>query len=417
MTDVVVVGGGSAGLSAAVAAARAGARVVLVERAASLGGMGSLALVHTICGLYRRGGEEPTFANDGFAREFAARLLDAGGARGPVSMGGLWVLPHDPREFAALADIIAAETPGLEVWREAELVGAESEDGRLGRVEVVTEGVRQVVCARAFVDATGDAALTALAGADFAQTEGARLQRPAFIVRLGDGPETGLDGEARLRLAHALAGAVRAGALPPEALGAAFRSGIKPGDVFLTLDLAAGGDGWNPAEPGALAAVEALGRSMAAAIVAFLARTAAGWERVEIRQWPARAGVRESRRVSGVYELRGDDVLNGAQFADGIAEIAWPLELREQATGPRWRHPTGEQPAQIPLRALRHRDVANLWVAGRCLSCDHEAQAAIRVMGTCFATGEAAGAAAALTANAAPDWNQLAARIRKGRAC
>src|SRR5690606_11787358 len=83
----------------------------------------------------------------------------------------------------------------------------------------------------------------------------------------------------------------------------------------------------------------------------------------------------------------------------------WPIELRERHTGPRWRFPEGNRPTHIPLRALRVRGAENLWVAGRCISCDHEAQASIRVIGTCMATGQAAGAAAALQAatGAAPD--------------
>jgi hypothetical protein len=416
MTDVVVAGGGSAGLAAAVAAARAGARTVLIERATALGGMGSLALVHTICGLYRRDGGEAVFANGGFAREFAARLRATGGAGEPVEMNGLWVLPHDPAAFAALAAVLVAETPGLDVWFGAELVGAVAPDGRLEHVEVSIEGTRRTGSARAFVDATGDAAVTALAGAAFAQEEGARLQRPAYIVRLGGGPGA-LEGEARLKLAHALAGAVRAGDLPTGALGAAFRAGIHAGDIFLTLDLAAGGAAWDPCAPDALADVEAVGGAVTREIVAFLARTVVGWERAEVAEWPVRPGVRESRRPRGVYELSGEDVLTGAQFPDGIAEVAWPLELRERATGPRWRHPRGGRPAQIPLRALRHRDVENLWVAGRCISCDHAAQAAIRVMGTCLATGEAAGRAAASDFGAGPDWNRLAASINQERRC
>src|SRR6185436_18620399 len=86
------------------------------------------------------------------------------------------------------------------------------------------------------------------------------------------------------------------------------------------------------------------------------------------------------------------------QFFDQVAFAAWPIELRETASGPRLRFPTGEQPAGIPLRALRAKQDPALFMAGRCISCSHEAQASIRVIGTCLATGEAAGIAAALTA-------------------
>ena len=132
--------------------------------------------------------------------------------------------------------------------------------------------------------------------------------------------------------------------------------------------------------------------------------------------WPARAGVRESRRATGVCELTKDDFLKGAAFDDGVASTSWPMELRERATGPRWQFPETPRAAQIPLRSLRHRDVENLWIAGRCISASHEAQASIRVIGTCLATGEAAGIAAAEDlASRETNWQAAAERLIKRR--
>jgi hypothetical protein len=100
----------------------------------------------------------------------------------------------------------------------------------------------------------------------------------------------------------------------------------------------------------------------------------------------------------GRYQLKTEDILRGTQFFDQVALAAWPIELRETAAGPRLRFPTGEQPCGIPLRSLQAKEDTSLFMAGRCISCSHEAQASIRVIGTCLATGEAAGIAAALTA-------------------
>ena len=114
--------------------------------------------------------------------------------------------------------------------------------------------------------------------------------------------------------------------------------------------------------------------------------------------WPSRAGVRESRRVIGQARVSTQDVAEGTEPADTVAYSAWPMELRETANGPRLRFPAEERACGVPLGALQaHRD-DTLFVAGRCLSCSHEAQAALRVIGTCLATGEAAGLAAALQA-------------------
>ena len=111
--DILVVGGGTAGIAAAVSAARAGARTLLVERRNALGGMASNALVHTLCGLYllRNDDAQPlAYANEGFPREFAESVIRAGGASEPVRMGKLDVLPHQPAALAAVADDITRQT-------------------------------------------------------------------------------------------------------------------------------------------------------------------------------------------------------------------------------------------------------------------------------------------------------------------
>jgi hypothetical protein len=141
--------------------------------------------------------------------------------------------------------------------------------------------------------------------------------------------------------------------------------------------------------------LESRGREVAAATVRWLAREDEAWRGSHISHWPLRAGIRESRRWTGEYVLTADDILSGGRFDDEIALATWPMEMRETAKGPKLRFPKDNLPAGIPLRCLKPAGTERLFVAGRCISADHEAQASIRVMGTCFATGEAAGRAAA----------------------
>jgi hypothetical protein len=390
--DVVVAGGGSAGLAAAVAAARLGVRTLLVERNGLLGGMASAALVHSICGLYRLPkGDGPAIpANTGFAMEFARRLLAGGGAAGPMRMGRVEVLLQRPVAFAHLCDAFARETSLLDVRLQSEMVAAGPRSITLacrGRTDEVNAGV--------FVDATGDAVLATLRGALCEMEPAARLQRPAFIFALA-GVEAGkLDDHGRLRLARQIAQAVKDGVLPPAALGAHFRASAQATEAFVTIDLE-GGPNFDPLNAACLTQLEIDGRELAVRLVDFLRRGGPGFAASYVAAWPARAGVRESRRIVGRYRLQADDIEQGVQFPDGVAFAAWPMELRETAKGPKLRFPTGDEPCAVPLRALQAAEDEALFMAGRCISCSHEAQASVRVIGTCLATGEAAGLAAAL---------------------
>lgn len=395
--DVLVLGGGGAGLAAAVAAARAGAHTVLMERNGTLGGMATAALVHSICGLYLLR-EEPgaVLAHRGIPGELAARLLKAGASGAPVRMGRMDVLPHAPAGFAVVAGALAASCASLEVLLHSDLC-AVTGSGTVESVGALRGGERVDIEPRTVVDASGDGALAALAGAQTDQAPPERLQRPAFIFTISGADTAALGPEERIRLAHQIATQVQGGRLDPGCLGAQFRASGPGPELFVTIDLAAG-PGYDPVDARQLEALKAQGRALALQLCDFLRAEHPAFARCAPGTFPERLGVRESRRVHGLATVTGDDVLQGRAVADEVAVGTWPMEIRERATGPRWRYPEGNRPTPIPLGALRAAGLGNLWMAGRCISCDHEAQAALRVIGTCLATGQAAGLAAALQA-------------------
>lgn len=398
--DVIVAGGGSAGLAAAVAAARAGAKTLLIERTGALGGMVTASLVHSICGLYRlTSGPDAKLGHSGFPVEFAQRLLATGGAHGPVRLGRVDILLQQPVAFARVADEFAGAEKNLTVRFHTELSAVEASDGAVHSVEILCRGLREQVAARAFVDTTGDGTLAWLAGAEYELAP--TLQRPAFIFGLAGVAAGAVADEARMRVAQQIVAGVRAGEIPQGALGAHFRQTVRSGEVFVTLDLdnPEAGPVFNPLCPDSLGAMEAYGRQLASALAVFLQKEAEGFSDSYIAAFPARVGIRESRRICGEYQINADDIVNGSTFGDAVAVSTWPIEMREQATGPRLRFPEGNRSCDIPLRALRVRGFENLFVAGRCLSSSHEAQAALRVIGTCLAMGEAAGIAAGLKAS------------------
>ncbi|NQX02331.1 FAD-dependent oxidoreductase [bacterium] len=397
--DVVVIGGGCAGLAAAVTAAREGARTLLIERHGFLGGMGTASLVHTFCGLYLLRDEAgAVLANPGFATEMAGRMIAATGI-GPARMGRVDVLTQHPVEFVRIADELIAAEPWIELRLHSE-VAAISREGAEWRIRI--SGVKPAVTARALVDASGDAVVAALLGVEAAKVEAPRLQRPAYVF--GVHTAAAMDDEARLWTAGRIVEGIRAGQLPEAALGLSFRGSGRPGEVFGTLDLAGGESlaDYDPLDPACLTSLEIHGRATASKTVAWLAGQAGFWADAYISHWPLRAGVRESRRWLGEYVLTGANLLAGKRFDDEIALATWPMEFRETARGPKLHFPEGNRPAGIPLRCLKPAGIGQLFVAGRCISTDHEAQASIRVMGTCFATGEAAGRAAAKSFSTIP---------------
>lgn len=397
--DVLVIGGGSAGVAAAVAAARGGAKTVLVERHGVLGGMAPVALVHSICGLYLlREDPVPVFANPGFATEFATRLIDAGGAWGPQRMGRVDVLLQHPTAFAVLCDRMVGETPGLEVSLHTEVVAIRGGE-RIEAVEMICRGVRRTIEPKAVIDASGDGVTAVLGEAGSERAGAGQLQRPALIFSMQGVEVSCLERDGRIRLAAQLVAAVREGLLPRGALGAHFRATPRgKGEAFVTIDLDPPDGAYDPTDPACLTAMEMHGRDLADRLARYLREHVEGFTACDIASLPARVGVRESRRLVGRYRLEEEDILRGAEFDDAIGLGTWPMELRETTSGARLRFPREDRPCQIPLRALRSASVANLFMAGRCISASHEAQASIRVIGACFVTGEAAGLAAAIAA-------------------
>lgn len=387
--DLAVVGGGSAGLAAAVTAARTGARVVLLERYGFLGGMGTASLVHTFCGLYLLR-DEPgaVLANPGFSTEMAERMIAATGI-GPQRMGRVDVLPQHPVEFVRIADELVLAEPTLELSLHTEVLSVKRE-GEIWIIRAGGRGGERSLSAKALVDASGDAVVAGFLGKGSEMTDAPRLQRPAYVFGAQGIGEFG-DAE-RLETAGWIVAGVRKGELPAAAMGLSFRGSGRKGEVFGSLDLtgAEAASGYDPLDAGCLTMLEMEGRQVATAVMRHLRERTEVWKNSYVSHWPARAGVRESRRWLGDHILTGDDLLQGKRFDDEVALATWPMEFRETAKGPKLRYPEGNRPAGIPAGCLKPRATEGLWVAGRCISTDHDAQASIRVMGTCFATGEAA---------------------------
>jgi len=393
--DVVIVGGGAAGLAAAVAAAGRGARTALVERYGFLGGMATAGMVGTICGLYRTaqsGPPEPL--NEGFPEFFARRLAAMPGCEPPARRGRTFVLPYSPFAFMCLADEVTASAGPLDVYLHAYLAAVESDVGRITSVRVTTWERTVELAARAVVDTSGDAVVAHQAGAATETSAPADRQLPSLIFVLQQVETAALGPGARVALLRALATAEQAGTLPKGASNLTLGVSAQPGEVICKLALSGIVEELSPGRD-LLTAAEQEGRKRARAVTEFL-RSLPPFARAFVSHTAPQVGVRESRRVVGRYQLTREDVLAGRKFQDTAARASWPIELwADGHLGALYEYLEDGETYDIPGRCLQARDVSNLFVAGRCMSATHEALGSSRVIGTCLATGEAAGVLAA----------------------
>lgn len=389
--DVIVAGGGSAGLAAALASARAGAKTLLLERQTKLGGMGTNALVHTFCGLFHPDVSQPwAWLNPGIATEIGQIMMDRTGQTDPDLMGTVYVLRQHPSLYALIADELCLAETSLAILSGTEWTGLKQDENGW-HLEVITRGERRTLRSKSLVDTTGDATGARLMNPAWcAQAEAARLYRPAYICAFHGVTGTHDDGW-RLKTGAQIFRAIRDGLLPTAAMGAAFRDSPFAGETFLTVDLEAGQGDWDPFDPVKRARVEQEGREVALRLWEFLRTNHEDFRNSPPPMLPTKAGIRETARYIGDYVITGGDLAVSRRFDDEVALAGWPMEKRENARGPKFRYFDEPKPPGIPARCLFRQDAPGLFFAGRCLSADHEALASLRVMGTCMATGEAAG--------------------------
>jgi hypothetical protein len=410
--DVLVVGGGSAGIAAAVAAARQGARTLLVERHAYLGGTLTAVTLGSICGQYSVDSEgRITKVVAGFCDKVLAGLAELGGVRPVFRWLDTATTPYDPFLMRIALDRLAGQA-GVRVLFHSLLVDVvRSEDGRLTHAIFEGRDGRWAVTARSFIDASGDGDLMARAGAPF-QTDIAAQQFPTAMFSFG-GVNTDLAGRMKRADLHAaLEKAVGAGFDLPRTAGGLFA--IHPGTMHANITrIALEGRSPDVLDTHEISAAERVGREQIHLYLEAFRHHVPGFDQAYIADAGAMIGIRESRRLQGRHVLRSDEVLGLARFDDTIGLSGWPLEEHGAGRATRWVWLENGGYYQIPFRVLvPATGPQNLLVAGRCLSADHGAHASARVAAQCFVMGEAAGTAAALatrtdTAMAEIDVNEL----------
>ncbi len=380
---LVVVGAGAAGTAAAIAAARLGVRVSLLEKADRLGGTLAHSLIHTIGGLYDTSGE---FMNSGLPVELADRLLQASPLTRMRRIGRTWTLSVSPEVYQTVVEAWVGEESKIEVFLKSEVVSVEADDCSVRRIESVNTGRRSALQPVALIDATGSA-------------EAVRMIDPGLVV---DNPRQAAGGlifqmrglepgalkfPKNVQIVRAVRRAARDGALPGECAMAWIDTGVHEDEAYVKLFVPLSVD-WR--RPGVMAETTRKAERARDELAAFLAGRPGFSDARIIRT--GSLGIRDGGRIEGEYCLTEADVREGRNFSDAACRCSWPIEYWDPETGVSLEHLPGFY--EIPLRSLKVRNMKNLWAAGKCLSAEPRAQSSARVAGCCWAMGEAVGKAA-----------------------
>ena len=417
--DVLVVGGGPAGLGAALGAAWSGARVILAERYGFLGGNATAALVMPLMSFHTQkysreqrrdvsllptdhGPGDPVIA--GALRVLLERLVKAGGAIEP-SLDTGYVVPFDPESFKLVALDLLDEA-GAQFLLHAFASGVVQRNGGLG-VVFETKSGPLVVQAPVVVDATGDGDVAALAGGAYdvgRESDGlvqpmtlmfrvVAFEREAFSDYIRENPQQwrGVHGLWELVQKATQAGELQLTREDILFFGTPHEDEISVNSTRVTKVL--GTDVWD------LTYAEWESRRQMRQVAAFFRKYVPGFQDAYVAQSGVNVGVRETRRIRGDYTLTAEDLLGLRRFPDVVARGTYPLDIHnpEGKGTVLKRIPAGEA-YDIPLRALLPTGLERVVVSGRCISGTHEAHSSYRVMPISMATGQAAGVCAALAA-------------------
>jgi hypothetical protein len=412
--DVVIVGGGSAGVAAAIAAGREGARVLLVERYGSLGGTSTDALVGPFMTSYDSEGQRPVVG--GIFTELVDRMVAIGGAISPDGIGA-------GTEFASFIELghsnvtpfnadalrlVAAEMvldAGVELLLHSDFIDVVKLGDRVDTVIVRLKQGFVAVPAGFVIDCSADGDVAHRAGAAFTLGRGDGHMQPAtMFFRIGNVDDEGVHAWIRNRrethpgerlFQSIVEAAIERGEfrIPRQYIN--IYQEPEPGVYRVNVTRILGVDGTRSED---LTRAEVEGRKQVFELLQFFRKYCPGLENATLLSVASRIGIRETRHIHGDYVLTGDDVIEGRRFPDAVARYAYPVDIHDVA-GSRGRlEAIKNDYYEIPAGCLRVKGMPNLLVAGRCLSADHVAHGSVRVIPACYATGQAAGTLAALAA-------------------
>ncbi len=391
-TDVVVLGGGSAGIAAAVAVARKGLQVILIERNAYLGGKATAAEVGTICGLYKFNKEYiPEFIVKGFAKEFSEILQNKSNTMPLHNADGLHYLPYNIDTFKNVSLDLLHENK-VTVYFNSVLKTVQTENGKIVTVSVIANGNPITIHLKSIIDCSGDSIISRAGDLPLIKSEYYQAAAQVFTMQ-------GVDENNEARLGMILMKALRS-AIDKKQLADFYdrvyivQGSLKNNVVSLKIGIPL------PVTyaPGNLQELKTVAHSFVENLSQFLITHVATFKNASVKHIAPEVGTRIGQRSIGKYILTEEDVLQCKKFSDAIANAAWPIEEWEQNRRVKMRYFILDDHYQVPAGCLQSNSILNLFFAGRNISATDSAIASARVMGICLQTGYAAGCMAASSA-------------------
>ena len=426
--DVVVIGGGPAGAVAAMAAARNGAKTLLVEQNGYLGGMLTAGGVGPQMTFHAGETQVVRGIPDEIVERMKALKLSPGHVEDFVGYASS-ITPFDAEGLKYVLETMAQES-GVELLYHTVFTGCTVKEEKITAVQLYSKGGFFEVEAKVFADCSADADLATAAGVPsvygresdglaqpmtmnikvgnvdrermiaFVQSNRNDMLHTIPFERLGQLPTAGIQGAYSL-----IRKAKEAGEFDVDRDMVLCFETNTPGEIILNMSRIIKRSAVDPFD---LTAAEVEGRRQARQILAFMQKNIPGFEACRILSTGPSIGIRESRKINGLYKLTAEDLLNNTMFDDAVAMGGYPIDIHSpDGAAMQHTHLTPGSWYSIPYRSLVTAEAENLLVAGRCISATHEACAAVRVTPIAMAMGQAAGTAAAQSVRTAEPANAL----------
>lgn len=372
--DVVIVGGGIAGVAAGITCARNNLRVLILEKNNFLGGNAFVAMHSFLCGLYPNSNSLPKKTlNPGLICEIQDRLKKIDDAVSIIQKGKVWVLSFKPENLTKCINDLVAETKNLDVFLQATVTAVENKKQKIEKVKFLKNKKFFLISTKAVIDCSGEAVVSKLAKLKVSRN------------KINQQPLSGLT----IRLENVKQDQILAYKVPYYLKSLVADKKIKDYFKFTNVvDLGSNEVLVKFNLPQRINYSQA--KKEVLSVVRLLKKNIEVFKQSKIKLLSSSLAHRQQETMIGQYILKEADVLKARKFKDAVMKANWPIEWWDKKKGPEYKYIHADNYYEIPVRCLKSKFMHNLYSAGRCIGATKEALASVRVMGSCIALGEQA---------------------------